>query len=378
MSTPLQVTRVVDEPDRRAFLSFPFRLYRRDPHWVPRLWPDQMAWLRRQNGFFDYGDAEWFIARRGKQVVGTIGAAIDHQSNHNLHRAWGAFGFFEFVEEQNVFAALVDEARRWLRIRGVTHMVGPRSFGPSDFPGFLVGRFDTAPALYEGHSPPYYRTFAERAGWRKDEDSLAYRAFRQMVDGRPELMPAKIRRAAERVSRNPRYALRQADLAHFEREFQTVLHLYNRSLATLPNFSPVAEDEFRRLVQDLQPVLQEDLILFAMVDGKEVGFSLAIPNLAEAFRACGGLRYPWQLPVLWWASRRVKGVSYKILAMDPDYWGLGLDALMYARRIEVCLRRGYAWMDMSLTGEDNPQTNKLATRMGAEEYKRYRTFVVEV
>jgi hypothetical protein len=51
---------------------------------------------------------------------------------------------------------------------------------------------------------------------------------------------------------------------------------------------------------------------------------------------------------------------------------------MFARLIEACLRRGFEWMDMSLTGEDNPQTNKLATRLGAEEYKRYRTFVVEL
>jgi hypothetical protein len=35
-------------------------------------------------------------------------------------------------------------------------------------------------------------------------------------------------------------------------------------------------------------------------------------------------------------------------------------------------------MDMSLTGEDNPQTNKLATRLGAEEYKRYRILKVEL
>jgi GNAT superfamily N-acetyltransferase len=378
MAAKLQVTPVLNDRDRRAFLTFPYRLYRKDPHWVPRLWPDQMAWLRRQNGFFDHGEAEWFIARRGREVVGTIGAAIDQHANRNLERAWGVFGFFEFLDDHEVFEALVERARDWLHARGMTHMIGPRSFGPSDFPGFLVGRFDTAPALYEGHTPPYYLASAERAGWPKDQDSIAYRAFRQLVEGIPEMMPRKIQRAAQRVARNPRYGIRQVELAHFEREFQIVLRLYNRSLATLPDFSPVDEDEFRRLVKSLLPILKEDMILFALVDGVEVGFSLALPNLAEAFQRCGGMRYPWQAPLLWWAARQVKGVSYKILAMDPDYWGLGLDALLYARLIETCLRRGYTWMDLSLTGEDNPQTNKLATRLGAEEYKRYRSFVVEV
>jgi GNAT superfamily N-acetyltransferase len=378
MPSPLHVTRVVSNSDRRAFLGFPYRHYRDDPNWVPRLWPDQWGWLTRQPGFFDHGDAEWFVARQGDEVVGTIGVGVDHRENQLLGRRWGAFGFFEFVEDGSVFQALVDRGREWLRVRGLTHMTGPQSFGPSDYPGFLVGRHDIPPALYEGHSPPYYLDFAEKAGWTKLADTLAYRAFRALVEGRPGELPPKILHVADRVARNPRFSTRQAELAHFEREFRAVLRIYNRSLATLPAFAPVAEDEFRRFVQELKPVLREELVIFAMVEGREVGFSLALPNLAEAFRASGGLRWPWQAPILLLAARRIRSVSYKILAIDPDYWGLGLDALMFARMIEACLRQGYEWMDMSLTGEDNPQTNKLATRLGAEEYKRYRTFVVEI
>jgi GNAT superfamily N-acetyltransferase len=378
MTSPLAVTRVVSNSDRRALLSFPYRLYRKDPNWVPRLWPEQWGWLTRGPGFFEHGDAEWFLARRGSEVVGTLGVGVDHRENNLLARRWGVFGFLEFVEDGDVFAALIDRGREWLKGRGLTHMAGPQSFGSSDYPGFLVGRHDVPPALFEGHSPPYYLTLAEKAGWKRLSDSLAYRATRSLVEGRPGELPPKVQRVAERVARNPRLTIRQAELAHFEREFQAVLRIYNRSLATLPSFAPVAEDEFRRFVRELMPVLREDLILFAMVDGKEVGFSLALPNLAEAFKASGGLRRRWQAPLFLLATRRIRSVSYKILALEPEYWALGLDALMFARMIQACLRRGYEWMDLSLTGEDNPQTNKLATRLGAEEYKRYRTFVAEL
>jgi GNAT superfamily N-acetyltransferase len=378
MTDSLQLSRVVTSADRRELLVFPHRLYRHDSNWIPRIWPEQRGWLTRAHGFFDHGDAEWIVARRGAEVVGTIGVAIDHRENGLLGRRWGVFGFFECIEDRHVFDALTSRARDWLRARGITHMTGPQSFGGSDYPGFLVGRYDCPPALFEGHSPPYYLAFAEAAGWKKQSDTLAYRATRDLVEGSPGELPPKVRRVADRVARNPRLRIRQAELAHFEREFQAVLRIYNRSLATLPSFAPVAEEEFRRFVHELMPVLREDLILFALVDGKEVGFSLAMPNLAEAFRASGGLRFPWQAPLFALAMRRIKGVSFKILAIDPDYWSLGLDALMFARLIEACLRRGFEWMDMSLTGEDNPQTNKLATRLGAEEYKRYRTFVVEL
>ncbi len=377
-SSTIERTRIDTDAARRAFLSFPYRLYREDPMWIPRPWPDQMAWLRRQHSFFDCGDAEWFLARRGGEAVGTIGVAVDHRANRHFDRAWGVFGFFECVEDFEVFSTLLEWAREWARARGLTHLVGPQSFGASDYPGFLVGRYDCPAALLEGHSPPYYLAFAERAGLTPRTDAIAYRAFRKAVGDRLEFLPEKIVRAAERAARNPRYAVRQARLRDFESEFHTALRIYNRSLATLPDFVPVAEDEFRRMVRDLRPFLYEDLVLFATVDGQDVGFSLALPNLAEALHHSGGLRYPWQYLRLWLDMRQITGVSFKILAMEQEYWGLGLEGLLFARLIENCVRRGFEWMDMSLTGEDNPQTNKLATRLGAEEYKRYRQFVVEV
>ena len=36
--------------------------------------------------------------------------------------------------------------------------------------------------------------------------------------------------------------------------------------------------------------------------------------------------------------------------------------------------RGYKWIDLSLTAEDNPATPVLAERMGGKIYKRYRAY----
>jgi GNAT superfamily N-acetyltransferase len=361
-----------------VFLAFPYRIYRGDPSWIPRLWPEQMSWLRRTHNFFEVGDADWFVARQNGQVLGTIGAAIDHRYNHHFQRRWGVFGFFEFAEDESVFAALVDCARGWLRTRGMTHMLGPQSFAPNDYPGFLVGRHDTPAALYAGHSPSYYLEFAQRAGWAKYQDSIAYRLVRGDGNKWSDHIPEWLTRIAQRVQRNPTYGVRRAELEHFEREFQHVLRLYNRSLSRVPGFAPVTEGEFRKYVQELLPVLDPEMVLFALVDGKEVGFALAIPNLAEAFQKSGGLRHPWDYGRLWWTTKHIKSVSFKILAMDPDFWGRGIEVLMYLRLAELADRRGYEWADLSLTGDDNPQTNKIAAHAGLEEYKRYRTFLVPV
>ena len=374
----LNLRRVVTDSDRRAFLALPYQLYRGDAHWIPRLWPEQLAWLRRQNPSFEQGDADWFVARRDGRVVGTIGVAMDHAANRVHDRRWGVFGFLEFVDDEQVFTALTNQAKEYLHLRGATHMIGPRSFGDNDFPGFLVGRHDCPAALFEGHTPLYYLRMAETAGWSEHSDTLAYRFESYKAGEQLELMPAKLRHVADRVARNPRCALRPARLEEFDRDLRIVRRIYNRSLATLADFTPMGEDELRRFAESLRPILVEDLIWFALVDGQEVGFSLAVPNVAEAFHHVGGLRYPWQYLRLAWEMRRIRSVTFKILAVEPAYWGMGLEAWMLSRIGEVSLRRGYRWLDGSLTGEDNPQTNKISLRLGAEEYKRYRVYTVPV
>jgi GNAT superfamily N-acetyltransferase len=378
MTQKLTTHPVITDRDRREFLRFPYKLYRNDPNWIPRLWPEQLAWLRRDHGFFEQAEAEWFILREGDRILGTIGLAVDEQSNRFLNRQDAIFGFIEFIEDPQVFQTLIAVAKDWARQYRCTHLHGPRSFTGNDYPGFLLGLFDTPAALYEGHTPPYYAAYAKDAGWPVDAETLAYRGFRADYGDDLEGMPPKLFRVAERALKNERIEVRKADLEHFEREFKIVVRIYNLALSQLRDFVPTTEAEFRELAESLKPVLQEDMVLFAMVDGKEVGFSLALPNLAEAFAKCGGLRYPWNYLQLWWHLPRIKSASFKIQAIDPAYWGLGLETLMFVRMVEAFDRRGYRWVDASLTGGDNPYTNKILKRFGLEEYKRYRLYRIPI
>lgn len=42
------------------------------------------------------------------------------------------------------------------------------------------------------------------------------------------------------------------------------------------------------------------------------------------------------------------------------------------------IARDYQWADLSITGEDNPDTWDLAHHMGAKIYKRYRFYKKEL
>jgi len=362
--------------DRRDFYNFAWRVYQDDPNWVPHLWPQRKSYLERRAAFFHYGEGEFWLARWGGEVVGTIGTAIDHSRNRNMGWRAANFGFFEVLPDgYDVAAKLWDHACQWAREHGMTELQGPYSFSTTDDPGFLVQGFEYAPTIMMGHNPPYYPEFAQRYGFEVLQESVAYRIDLARINFDVNNAPAAIHRIAARVlQRHGSGVIRHARLDDWEQEIKRLHPLYNKSLAVLPEFSPLEEVEFRAQAMALKPILDPDLALIAQIDGKAVGFALGLPNIMEALRYANGLRYPWDYVRLALAQRRITGVSFKILAVDPDYWGYGLEALLFLEFGKAAIRKGYTWIDGSLTSQQNPQTNKLATRMGGYIYRRYREY----
>ena len=77
---PLQIHTVQTDQDRRDFLSLPWVVYKDNPYWVPPLFNERMHFIT-EHPFLEHAEIEFFMAKRGTEVVGTIAAFINH--NHN-------------------------------------------------------------------------------------------------------------------------------------------------------------------------------------------------------------------------------------------------------------------------------------------------------
>jgi hypothetical protein len=66
------------------------------------------------------------------------------------------------------------------------------------------------------------------------------------------------------------------------------------------------------------------------------------------------------------------------VVVPPEYWDTGVAILMFDEMAKRAFARGYTWADLSLTGDENPDTWPLAHHMGAKIYKRYRFYKKEI
>ncbi len=363
--------------ERRAFLTFPWRIYRDDPLWVPPLLPQHAEMIDPKRGvFFKRGQAEFFIAWQNGKPVGTICAAEDRLTNEQCHKQECLFGFFECIEDYAVAEAMLHHVVKWAQSRGLDALAGPFNLDYEDSYGVLIEGRDRPPALLCGHTPPYYQHFMERFGFQPARgDNLAF-----AIEG-DENTPAmqRLARLADRIRQRGGIAIRGANLARWADEIDRVHHLLNIALAHLPDFIPWQRDVLQASLEPYRHIADPDLILFAEADGKTVGWLPGVPNLNEAFQHANGLRYPWDYIKLWWHMRRQpECLAIKSILVLPEYWGSGVAVLLLDEMLRRGLGKGFKWADLSLTSDDNPHTPILARRMGASLYKRYRVYRLRI
>jgi GNAT superfamily N-acetyltransferase len=368
VSSAAAVTPVEGGRDSRAFVAFPYDLHRSDRNWPPLLRRDVRALLDpRRNPFFAHGEAGYFLARRDGRVVGRI-AAIHNRLHDETHRdGSGFFGFFESEDDPQVSSLLLDAASGWLRARGCRRLRGPLSFSINDDAGLLVDGFDTPAALMMPHNPPYYAALMEAAGLRGVKDLFVYQ-------GRPDRFPARLAEAEPVIVKRYGVRVRPLDLAHFADDVTRVKELFNLGWERNWGFVPFTDREIDHLAAQLRPIVVPELVLFAEVEGRAVGFLAALPDLNQALRANPSGRFLPGIARVWWAARRIRRLRVLLLGTLPRWRGRGIDALLCKRVWDEAARLGYDWGEAGWVLEDNLPMRNALERMGFEHYKTHRVY----
>ena len=369
----LEIRPVRSAAERHTFLKFPWQIYRSDPLWVPPILGERARTIDPRRGpFFHHGQAEFFVAWQGDRPVGTICAGEDRSANARRSVKECIFGFFECVKDPDVSSALIATVETWARAHGLDTLFGPFNLDYEDSYGILIEGRDRPPALLCGHTPDYYQALIEALGFEKARgDNLA---FAIEVDQDTE-QRRQLSKLADRMRKRGWVKVRGADFSCWESEIDHVYSLINRSLEHLPDHIGWERETLHGTLAPFRKLADPELILFAEVEGKPVGWFPGIPNLNEALIHANGLQNPLDYIRLWWHMRRQpECLAIKSVLVLPEYWQTGVAVLLFDEMARRAGPKGYRWADLSLTSEDNPYTPQLASRFGARLYKKYRTY----
>ena len=367
---PVEILPVGRPSELRRFIGLADRLSRGDPAYVAPLHDEQRKILQpRHNPYFQHARAQYWLARRDGRDVGRISAQWDRQAGERE----GHFGMIAAEDDPAIFDALLRTVERWQRALGIGRVVGPFSLSANEVMGVLVDGFETPPMLLMGHDPRYVGPRLEEQGYRKEKDLLAY-----LYDTATDL-PAGPRRLLDRAL-PAGLAIRPLDMSRYRQEVRTVSELFNDAWSGNWGFVPLSEAETDQMAKQLRLLLHEKLIWFAELDGRPIGFIVALPNLNEAIRDLGGRLMPfgwakllWRLKVASVRSARVPLMGVRRSFSRGLLGGLVPFLLIDAVRREG-RRLGFQSIELSWILEDNAPMRGIIEGLGAVAYKTYRIY----
>lgn len=375
----VEIRKVTTKRELKQFIEFYYDLYRGSKQAVPYLYFDEMATLRREmNPSFECCEADYFLALRDNKVVGRVAAIINRRANEQWHGRQVRFGWFDFIDDQEVSAALLGAVEEWGRQRGMTEMAGPLGFIDTDREGMLVDGFDELSTMYVNYNYPYYPKHIEAiGGFRKDND---YVELRIKV---PEDENHKFHKIAQMVEK--RYGLSVHKFTRHElidegmgRE---VFRLLNATYKDLYGFSQLSHQQIDKLVNDYIKIADLNLVTAVMDGDRMVGFGITFSSLSRALQKTRNGRL-W--PFGWWhvlqilKRHRTDTVDLLLIGVLPEYRSKGANALIFDDLIHQYQRYGFSWAVTGPQMESNEGVLAQWQYLDSEIVRRHRCYRKEL
>lgn len=355
------------------FIKFPWKIYANDPNWVPPLIMDRKKFLdREKNPFFKDNPSEFYLAYRNGEIVGRIAAIINHQHNKFHNDKTGFFGFLEAVNDRDVFEALLNTVKDWLKERGYDLMMGPMNPSTNDEAGFLIDGYDSSPYFMMTHNPPYYVQIMESLGYQKSKDLYAYYIDQEIVK-----LSEKLTRVGDRIRKDIPLTIRCVDMKNFHQELELIRTIYNDAWARNWGFVPMTPAEFDFIANDFKKIIDPGLVLIGEYKEEAVGFLLAMPDYNRVFKKIpNGRLFPFGLFTFLLNKKKINTMRVITLGIKQKYQPLGLGALFYIEIVQRGIKLGYFSAEMSWVLEDNESMNKGAKLLGGRIHKTYRIYEI--
>jgi GNAT superfamily N-acetyltransferase len=368
------ITLATTKSERKQFINFPYQHYSDDEHWIAPLKMEQKKLIDTQNNpFYDNGNIGLFLAEQNGQVCGRIAAIQDHRYNEYHNDKTGFFGFFECIDDESVANLLFKVAEDWLRERGHTRVLGPSNPSMMDEVGILVDGFEHYPSIMMPYHKPYYNDLITNNGFSKAMDLFAFRVTQATVD------LDRMYRAEEIVRRRlPKLRIREIDLKNIDKEVEIVRHIFNQAWSSNWGFIPLTKKELEELASDLKLILDPKVAHIAEVEGEPVAFSIALPDLNQAFKHMDGTLFPTGIFKLLWYRRKIDRIRTALMGVIPEYQGKGIDALLHKEAIANGREVGYKSSELGWVLESNKEMIRVAERIGASVEKTYRMYSKEL
>lgn len=322
----ITIQEMISKKEMKAFVKFPFKLYKDNPYWVPPIINDELeSFDKNINPVFEHAEAQFFVAIKNNEIVGRIAAIINHTEINKQKLRKMRFGWFDFIDDIEVSKKLLNKVYEIGLRNKLEFMEGPMGFSNLDKVGVLTDGFNSIGSMITWYNYAYYKNHFKKIGFEVEKEYLE------------SIFPFKNvkKEPLERISTiiKKRYQLTPLNFTKTKDIFPYVdqmFNLFNESYASLPTFVPISDIEKDYFKKKYISFINPEYIKF-VVDKNDnmVAFAITMPSFSEALQKAKGKLLPFGFLHLLKAKKNSKDVLFYLIGVHPKFQNKGVHSLLF-------------------------------------------------
>jgi hypothetical protein len=348
----IEVVKAESKREMDDFIRLPYYIYENCAQYVPDLEREIRNLFNQKNPAREFSQIQPFVAYRDGVCVGRIVGIINRKANERWKTHNVRFSLIEFEDDLEVSKALIEAVSEWGQSQGMDAIHGPLGITDFDKEGMLMEDFDLMGSMNTVYNLEYYPRHMEALGFEKEVDWVQIRI------NIPQEIPARYARTAQYA--REQIGLRVVKLNRNAKNLQDcvrkVFELFNEAYASIFGFSEISMEQADMFLDKYLSLIDLNLIPIVLNEKDEiVGVAVTMGSLSKAMRKANGKLWPlgwWPLlKALKW--RPEDNAEMLLVAVRPDYQGLGVNALFFDDLIPVYNEYGFQWAETGPQLEDN-------------------------
>ncbi|WP_312764808.1 GNAT family N-acetyltransferase [Epilithonimonas sp.] len=369
------IKQVVTESDLIKFIKFPMELYKNNPNFVPPLINDEKdIWNKDENPALLYSQAKQFLAYKNDKIVGRIAVMINNKEAQELGIKKVRFGWIDFIDDEEVSKALIDEAIKYAKENQIDKIEGPMGFTNLDKAGMLIFGFDKLATMIGIYNFEYYPKHLEKLGLVKEKEWVEFEL--QF----PDVLPEKIEKFSSLIAQ--KYKLRTLKFNNKKEILpyvEPMFKLLDETYKSLSTYTPISDEQIKSYKEKYFSFIDKDYITCVADENDQlVAFAITMPSYSKALQKANGKLFPFA----WWhflqAGKKNDRANFYLIGIHPEYQRRGVTSMIF-KSIQMNLKsKGIKFLETNPELEENKNVQVLWQDYHPVHHKSRRTYSLNI
>lgn len=367
----IKLKEVKTKKELKAFVTFPFQLYKDSKYWVPPIISDEMETLSSdKNPAFESAEARFFLAYKGSNIVGRIAAIINSIETEEQGVKKMRFGWFDTIDDIEISKVLIYKVEEIGRQHQLEFVEGPVGFSNLDKNGALTEGFNHIGTMATWYNHPYYIEHFKKLGFSPEKVYIESKFHMS------EVPTERFNRVTEIVKK--RFGLWSSNFTKTSEVIPYVdemFALFNEAYKKLPTYVPITKKQQAYFKKKFINFINPEYIKFVFdKNNKMIAFAIVLPSFSLALQQIKGKLFPFGFLKLLKAKKNNDTALLYLIGVDPTFQSKGVTAIIFKDIYDVFLKKDIETCIRLPELEDNLAEQQIWKDFNSEIIKRRKTF----